>query len=97
MGRPTATPQRSTGLTASCRKAPRFSRSFLSSGTAARQRLRQGIVSFAREIPRFRAEVTDVGQAFRLATPGTATGTLFLAISVLDNARDCVVCATWLT
>src|SRR5712691_1798188 len=50
MGRPTATPQRSTELTASCRKAPRLPRSFLSSGTAARQRLRQGIVSFAREI-----------------------------------------------
>ena len=39
----------------------------------------------------------DIGQASPLATPGAATGTLFLAISVLDNARDCVVCATWLT
>src|SRR5437879_2257003 len=48
MGRPTATPQRSTGLTASCRKAPRFPRSFLSSGTKAWQRLLEKVVNLAR-------------------------------------------------
>ena len=39
--------------TAAKHGAPRLPRCFLSSGTEARQRLRQGIFSFAREIPRF--------------------------------------------
>src|SRR3989454_732375 len=47
MGRPTATPQRSTELTASCRKAPRSPKFSLSSGTEARQRLREKVVNLA--------------------------------------------------
>src|SRR2546425_2254339 len=66
MGRPAATPQRSTGLTASCRKAPRFPRSFLSSGTEARQRLHRKVVNFARRAGVLRQPSCIVRVAMRL-------------------------------